>query len=141
MGKEKPKPGASKIAGGLLWAGAQWGVEWFLFPSSGLWTALGAAVGGFVAGWATVGLLNRLAKWGVGGLAMLAFGALFGVAVASGAVKGLSYLFSIWLAAKPPAVDWEALKAFLLSWRVAPALGLGALSGLYVKLKTPGKKG
>lgn len=143
MGKEKskpkPKPGASKLGGGFLWAGAQWGVEWFLYPEGTLWTALAAAFGGFIAGWITVGLLNRLGKWGVGALALLAFGALIGVAVASGAVKGLSTLFSWWFAAKPPTVDWEGLKTFVLSWRVAPALGLGALSGLYVKTKTGGK--
>ena len=137
MGKEKAKPksGASKLGGGFLWAGAQWAVEWFLYPDGTLWTAVAAAFGGFVAGWATVGLLNRLGKWGVGALALLAFGSLIGVAVASGAVKGLSTLFSWWFAATPPVIDWEGLKAFVLSWRVAPALGLGALSGLYVKSK------
>ena len=145
MGKEKakgkPKAGASKLGGGFLWAGAQWGVEWFLYPpghplAGSLWTAFAAAFGGFIAGWVTVGLLNRLGKWGVGPLALLAFGALIGAVVASGAVKGLSTLFSWWFAAKPPSIDWEGLKTFVLSWRVAPALALGALSGLYVKTKT-----
>ena len=140
MGKEKakskPKTGASKLGGGFLWAGAQWAVEWFLYPEGSLWTAFAAAFGGFIAGWLTVGLLNRLGKWGVGPLALLVFGALIGMAIASGAVKGLSTLFSWWFAAKPPTVDWETFKAFVMSWRVAPALGLGALSGLYVKTKS-----
>lgn len=140
MAKDAPKPGASKLKGAFLWAAAQLAVEWFLFHDGTIGTALAAALGGFAAGWATTGLLNRLAKWGVGGLWMVGLGVLFGVAVASGAVSGLSSLFSWWFYAKPPQVDWAGLQSFLLSWKVAPAAGLGALTGLLVKATTPSKK-
>lgn len=140
MSKEAPKTGASKLKGAFLWAGAQLAVEWFLFPGGTLWTALAAALGGFFAGWATTGLLNRFAKWGVGGAWMLALGVLFGVAFASGAVSGLSALFSMWFSTKSFDIDVDKLKLFLLSWKIAPAAGLGALTGLLVRAKTPSKK-
>ena len=140
MAKDKKPAGASKLKSGFLWAGAQFAVTWFVFPEDGgLLTAIAAAAGGFVAGWMTTGFLNRLAKWGVSALWMPVLGVLFGVAVASGAVQGLGALFS-WFYTKSFAVDLEALQAFLLSWRIVPALALGALSGLYVKAIAGGKK-
>jgi hypothetical protein len=139
MSKDAPKPGASKLKAAALWAGAQLAVEWFVFPGGTLGSAFGAALGGFAAGWATTGLLNRLAKWGVGGVWLVGLGVLVGVAVASGAVSGLAALFN-WFSTKSFDIDVEKLKGFLLSWRVAPAAGLGALTGLMVKGKPPGKK-
>jgi hypothetical protein len=139
MSKEAPKSGASKLKGAFLWAGTQLAVEWFVFPGGTLWSAAAAALGGFAAGWVTVGLLNRLAKWGVGGGPLVILGVLVGVAVASGAVSGLSALFT-WFQTKSFHVDWANLELFLFSWRVAPAAALGALSGLMVKGKAPKKK-
>ena len=139
MSKDAPKPGVSKLKGASVWAGAQLAVEWFLFPGGSLWTALAAALGGFVAGWITTGLLHRLAKWGVGGLWLVGLGAILGVAVASGAVSGLAALFS-WFSTKSFDIDVEKLKDFVTSWRVAPAAGLGALTGMMAKAKAPSKK-
>lgn len=139
MSKETPKSGASKLKTALVWAGAQLAVEWFGFPGGSLGTAIAAALGGFAAGWVTTGLLNRLAKWGVGGVWLVGLGVLVGVAVASGAVSGLAALFN-WFSTKSFDVDVEALKTFFRSGRFAPAAGLGALTGLMVKGKTPAKK-
>jgi hypothetical protein len=139
MSKETANPGASKLKGAFLWAGAQLAVEWFVFPGGSLWTAIAAALGGFAAGWVTVGLLNRLARWGVGGGPLVILGVLVGVAVASGAVNGLAALFN-WFSTKSFDIDWKSLQDFLLSWKVAPAAGLGALTGLMVKGKAPSKK-
>lgn len=145
MGDEKPKkpvkkPGASKLGGGILWALAQVGVEWFGFPESVGWgPVISAAAGAFIAGWVTTGLLNQSARWGAGGKVLLLFGAVLGVLIASGAVQGLSSALSWWRAGKID-IDWARFQDFILSWRVAPALALGALSGVYVRGKVPGKK-
>lgn len=139
MSKDAPKPGVSKLKGAAVWAGAQLAVEWFLSPEGGIPKALAAAFGGFVAGWMTTGLLNRLAKWGVGGLWLLGLGALLGVAVASGAVSGLAALFS-WFSTKSFEIDWKSLEEFVRSGKFIPAAALGALTGLMAKAKAPSKK-
>ncbi len=143
MSDEKPKkkPGASKLGGGILWALAQAGVEWFVFPDSvgGIGTVISAAGGAFIAGWITTGILNQSARWGAGGKVLLLFGAILGVLIASGAVEGLSSALSWWRAGKID-IDWVKFQDFVLSWKVAPALVLGAFTGLYVRGKVPQKK-
>ena len=55
----------------------------------------------------------------------------------SGAVRGLSSLFS-WWSAGSLQFDVAQLQAFLLSWNVVPAAVLGLLTGLWVGAKSKG---
>jgi hypothetical protein len=135
---KKPKTGWYRTGSAFLWAGAQLGVEWFVYPeASG--SAIGAAAGGFIAGWIVASLLGTLAKWGLGPKALFPIGALLGVVAASGAVYGLSSVLT-WWAAKKVEIDWSRLEAFVTTWRVAPAAALGALTGLYVRARIPAPK-
>jgi hypothetical protein len=138
--KSAPK-GGSKLQAAILWGAAQWAVEWFLVPEGGLWGSVSAAAGGFAAGWVTVALLNTLGRWKVPGKALGVLGILFGVAAVSGAVRGLSSLFTWWVT-KSLAFDVDKLMSFLLSWNVVPAAALGLLTGLWIggKGKGDGKK-
>lgn len=129
--KKAPPKGVSKLKAGILWGAAQWAVEWFLAPQGGLWDSVGAAAGGFAAGWVTTALLNTLARWKVPGKALGVLGIVLGVAAVSGAVRGLSALFS-WFSSKTLEFDVEKLQAFVLSWNVVPAAALGLLTGLCV---------
>lgn len=141
MGENKkaaPK-GVSKLKAALLWGAAQWAVDWFVVPSGGLWSSVGAGLGGFAAGWVVTGLLNTLGRWKVPGKALFVLGAILGVAVVSGAVKGLSAVFN-WFSTKSFDLDLEKLQAFVLSWNVVPALVLGALTGLVAGKGAGGKK-
>ena len=138
---KKPAPkGGSKLQAAFLWAAAQWAVDWFLVQDGGLLKAGGAALGGFVAGWLTTGLINTLARWKVPAGALGVLGLILGVAVVSGAVNGLSSLFN-WFSTKSLDFDLEKLQAFVLSWNVVPAAVLGLLTGLWVGRKSAsGKK-
>lgn len=137
---KKPAPkGASTLKAGLLWAAAQWALDWFYIQSGGLWDSIGAAAGGFAAGWVTTGLLNTLARWKVPGGALGVLGLILGVAVASGAVTGLGALFG-WFSTRSFALDVEKLQAFVLSVKVVPAAVLGFLTGLWVGRKPAKKK-
>ncbi len=142
MGENKkaaPK-GLSKLKAALLWGAAQWAVEWFLVQDGGLWNSISAGAGGFAAGWVTTGLLNTLARWKVPGNALFVLGLIIGVAAVSGAVRGLSSLFTFF-STKSLAFDLEKLQVFLLSWNVVPAAVLGALTGLWAgSLNKGGKK-
>lgn len=129
--KKAAPPGGSKLKAAFLWAAAQWGVDWFLVQDGGLWKAVGAAAGGFAAGWLTTGLINILARWRVPRGALAVVGLLFGVAAVSGAVEGLGSLFS-WFSTKSLEFDLDKLYAFVLSWNVVPAAVLGLLTGLWV---------
>ena len=127
MGESKPKTGWYRTGSAFIWAGAQWGVEWFLYPEGNLGTAVAAGVGGFIAGWVTASLLGTLAKWGLGAKALFPIGIVMGVVAASGAVYGLSSVLS-WWSAKKVEIDWYQLQTFVTSWRVAPAAALGGLT-------------
>jgi hypothetical protein len=137
--KPPPPKGLSKVKVGLVWAAAQWAVEWFLVPDGGLWGSVSAGAGGFVAGWVTTGLLNTLGRWKVPGNALFVLGLIIGVAAVSGAVRGLSSVFS-WFSTKSLEFDLDKLQAFLLSLNVVPAAALGALTGLWVGAKNKGGK-
>ena len=142
MADKKPAPkGGSKLKAAILWGAAQWAVDWFLVQEGGLWGAVSAAAGGFAAGWVTTALLNILARWKVPGQALGVIGVAVGVAAVSGAVRGLSSLFS-WFSTKSLDFDMEKMQAFLLSWNVVPAAVLGLLTGLWIgsKSKSGGKK-
>lgn len=138
---KKPAPqGGSKLKAAFLWAAAQWAVDWFLVQDGGLLKAVGAAAGGFAAGWVTTGFVNTLARWKVPAGALGVLGLILGVAVVSGAVNGLSSLFN-WFSTKSLAFDVDKLQAFLLSWNVVPAAVLGLLTGLWIGRKgASGKK-
>ncbi len=138
---KKPAPkGGSKLKAAFLWAAAQWAIEWFLVPKGGIWDSVGAAAGGFVAGWVTTGFVNTLARWKVPAGALGVLGLILGVAVVSGAVNGLSSLFN-WFSTKSLDFNIEKLQAFLLSWNVLPAAALGLLTGLWIGRKgASGKK-
>jgi hypothetical protein len=128
---KKPAPkGLSKLKAALLWGAAQWAVEWFLVQDGGIWNSIGAGAGGFAAGWVTTGLLNTLARWKVPAGALFVLGLLIGVAAVSGAVRGLSSVFTFF-STKSLDFDLEKLKMFLLSWNVVPAAALGALTGFW----------
>jgi hypothetical protein len=139
---KKPAPkGLSKFKIALVWAAAQWAVDWFLVPDGGLWGSVSAGAGGFAAGWVATALLNFLARWKVPAQALLVLGVLIGVAAVSGAVRGLSSLYT-WYATKSLDFDFERLQAFVLSWNVVPAAVLGAITGLWAggKAKSGKKK-
>lgn len=137
---KKPAPkGGSKLQAAILWGAAQWAVDWFVIQKGGLGSAIGAAAGGFIAGWVTTGLINTLARWKVPGPALGVLGLILGVAVASGAVSGLGALFA-WFSTKSFTMDVDKLQAFLHSWNVAPAATLGLLTGLWVGRKSAGGK-
>jgi hypothetical protein len=136
--KSAPK-GLSKLKAGLLWAAAQWALDWFVIQSGGLWGSVSAGVGGFAAGWIVTGLLNTLGRWKVPAGALLVLGLLLGVAAVSGAVGGLSSLFT-WWSSKELDFDLEKLKGFVLSYQVVPAAVLGALTGLVAGRKSSSKK-
>jgi len=139
MGSEKkPKKnggGGYKWGSGLIWAGGQWAVCWFITEDS-LWATVSACFSAFIAGWTTSALVGRFAKWGANAWIMMILGVFLGVAVFSGAFSGISAALD-WWKAKEVKVDWEKLQAFLLSWAVLPPAGLGLLTGLYVRMKTP----
>ena len=137
-GDKKPKSGGGgyKWGSGLIWAGGQFAVNWFLTPETHLWTVTSACIGAFIAGWTTSALLGRFAKWGANAWVMMMLGVLLGVAVFSGAFSGLSAAFD-WWKAKDVKVDWEKLEGLLISWSVVPPAGLGLLTGLYVRMKVP----
>ena len=136
--KSAPK-GLSKLKAGLLWAAAQWALDWFVIQSGGLWGSVSAGAGGFAAGWVTTGLLNTLARLKIPAGALLVLGAILGVAAVSGAVRGLSSLFT-WWSTKSLDFDLEQLKAFVLSYNVVPAAALGGLTGFVAGRKSRGKK-
>ena len=137
--EKKPKTGWYRFGSGLIWAGGQWAVEWFLYPEGDLRSAFAAVAGGFAAGWVTAAILGKFAKWGLGWKPLMAIGLVLGVTLASGAVHGLSSALS-WWSAKKVEVDWEKLRDYLISWRVAPSAALGLLTGLYVRAKIPKPK-
>jgi hypothetical protein len=142
MGDEKKKKGGGyKLGSGLIWAGGQWGVNWFLTPDLHLWQIVSACFSAFFAGITTAGLLGRFAKWGANAWVMMILGVLVGVAVFSGAFTGLSAAWD-WYNTKDIKVDWDRLQKTLLDWSVLPAAALGLLTGLYVRSRTPqgGKK-
>jgi hypothetical protein len=148
MGSEKKKEGPRKAGGGykwssaLMWAGGQFAYNWFATPELPLGPTFSAVFGAFFAGWTTSALLGRFAKWGANSWVLMILGVLIGVAVFSGAFSGLSSAID-WWHAKEVKVDWEKLQKFLLSYSVLPPAGLGLLTGLYVRMKTPrgsGKK-
>jgi hypothetical protein len=137
---KKPAPkGLSKVKAALLWGAAQWAVEWFLIQEGGLWNSIGAGAGGFAAGWVTTALLNTLARWKIPAGALFVLGLIIGVAAVSGAVRGLSSIFSFF-SSKPLEFDVEKLKMFLLSWNVVPAAVLGALTGYWAGSRNKGEK-
>lgn len=144
MGSEKKKPksggGGYKWGSGLIWAGGQWAVNWFITYQVGLWEIGSACFSAFVAGWTTSAFLGRFAKWGANTWMMMILGALFGVAVFSGAFTGLFAAID-WWKTKDVKVDWDKLQDFLLSWSVVPPAVLGVLTGLYVRAKIPGGGG
>lgn len=138
---KKKAGGGYKWGSGLLWAGGQFAVNWFLTPDQHLWAVVSACFSAFFAGWTTSALLGRIAKWGANAWIMMILGVLVGVAVFSGAFSGIAAVYD-WWKAKDVQVDWDKLQAFLLSWSVVPPAVLGLLTGLYVRAKTPsgGKK-
>ncbi len=135
MSDEKPKTGKYRLGSALLWAAAQGSVAWFAMKA-GLWKSIGAGFGGLVAGWATAALLGRLAKWGAGVKAMAVLGLVIGVAVASGAVAGLSAAIN-WYYLGRLDFDWDGLGKFVLSTAAVPAAALGLLTGIYVRSRIP----
>jgi hypothetical protein len=140
MGDEKKsKGGGYKLGSGLIWAGGQFGVNWFLTPDTHLWHVASVCFSAFFSGITTAGLLSRFAKWGANAWVMMILGVLIGVAVFSGAFTGISAAIN-WWQAKDVKVDWDKLQAFLISWSVVPPIALGLLTGLYVRSKTPAKK-
>jgi hypothetical protein len=136
--KAAPK-GVSKLKAALVWGAAQWALDWFVIQSGGLWGSVGAGAGGFAAGWVTTALLNTLSRWKIPGKALAVLGLLLGVAAVSGAVKGLSSLFT-WFSTKELDFDLDKLQAFVLSWNVVPAAVLGLLTGLVAGGKSKGGK-
>ncbi len=138
---KKPAPkGGSKLQAALLWAAAQWALEWFYIQKGGLWEAVAAAAGGFAAGWVTTGFVNTLARWKVPAAALGVLGLILGVVVVSGAVTGLGSLFN-WSSTKPLDFNLKDLQAFVLSPNVVPAAALGLLTGLWIGRKgASGKK-
>lgn len=136
--KGAPK-GVSKLKAALVWGAAQWALDWFVIQSGGLWGSVGAGAGGFAAGWVVTALLNTLARWKIPGKALAVVGLLLGVAAVSGAVKGLSSLFS-WFSTKELDFDLDKLQAFVLSLNVVPAAVLGLLTGLVAGRKPAAKK-
>jgi hypothetical protein len=139
MGDDKKKGGGGyKLGSAFIWSAGQWAVCWFVTEDTLLHT-ISACVSAFFAGWSTSALLGRFAKWGANAWVMMILGVLVGVAIFSGAFTGLTAAID-WWRAKDVKVDWDKLQKFLLSWSVVPPAGLGLLTGLYVKSKTPGKK-
>jgi hypothetical protein len=136
--KGAPK-GVSKLKAALVWGAAQWALDWFVIQSGGLWGSVGAGAGGFAAGWVVTALLNTLARWKIPGKALAVLGLILGVAAVSGAVKGLSSLFT-WFSTKELDFDLDKLQAFVLSWNVVPAAVLGLLTGLVAGGKSKGGK-
>jgi hypothetical protein len=136
--KKKPKTGRYRLGSGLLWAAGQFAYNWFITPDLTLGRTLSAIFAAFLAGWTTALILGRFAKWGAGYKVLMLAGILVGVAVFSGAFSGLSSALE-WWETKAINVDWVKLKAFLLSWSVAPPAGLGFLPGAYVRSKSPRK--
>lgn len=143
MGREKekkPKTGWYRLGSGLLWAGGQFGYNWFITKELWLGPTLSAIASAFIAGWTTAAILGRFAKWGAGYKVLMPLGILIGVAVFSGAFSGLSSALS-WWNAKEVKFDWAKLQEFLLKdWSVAPPAGLGLLTGVYVRAKIPQPK-
>lgn len=135
----KQKTGKYRLGSALIWGAAQWGVEWFVFPEHSLWQAVAAAFGGVVAGWTTATLLGFLARWGASAWPMMVAGLFIGVAVMSGAVQGITYGIAL-LWKQPATFDLDKLLLFLKSWAVVPALVLGVITGLYVRIQIPRKK-
>lgn len=145
MGSEKKKPksgggGGYKWGSGFIWAGGQWAVNWFITYKVGLWEIGSACFSAFVAGWMTSAFVARFAKWGANAWILMILGAIFGVAVFSGAFTGLFAAID-WIRAKDVSIDWHKLQDFLLSPSVVPPALLGLLTGLYVKTKFPGQGG
>src|SRR2546428_3371304 len=137
MGKEKnPKSGGCKWRSGLIWAAGQCAYNWFATPELRLGPTFSAVFGAFIAGWSTSAILGRFAKWGANAWFLMVLGVLVGVAIFSGAFSSLSSVLD-WWDAKAVKVDWDKLQAFLLSWSVLPPAGLGLLTALYVRMKTP----
>ena len=135
MSDEKPKTGKYRLGSAFIWAAAQGAIAWFALKA-GLWQSVGAAFGGLVAGWGTAALLGRFAKWGAGAGVMAVLGVVFGVAVASGAVAGLTSAIH-WYNVGTFAFDWNTLGRFVLSTAAIPAAVLGLLTGLYVRSRIP----
>jgi hypothetical protein len=135
MSDEKPKTGRYRLGSALLWAAAQGSIAGYLMEA-GLWKSIGAGFGGLVAGWATAALLGRVATWGAGARVMAVLGIVVGVAVASGAVAGLSAAIN-WYHVGKVVFDWDSLGRFVLSTAAVPAAVLGLLTGLYVRFKIP----
>jgi hypothetical protein len=135
MSDEKPKTVKYRLGSAFIWAAAQGSIAWFAM-GAGLWKSVGAGFGGLVAGWATAALLGRFAKWGAGAAVMAVLGLVIGVAVASGAVTGLSAAIN-WYYVGKINFDWDNLGKFVLSTAAIPAAALGLLTGLYVRARTP----
>ena len=137
---KKEKTGRYRLGSALVWGAGQWAVEWFVFPEHSLGQAIAAAFGGVIAGWTTATLLGVLAKWGAGAWPMMIAGILVGVAVMSGAVHGIDYGLAI-LQSRPRVLDLDRFLKFLMSWSVIPAVVLGIITGLYVRIQIPHPKG
>jgi hypothetical protein len=135
MSDEKPKTGTYRLGSAFIWAAAQGSIAWFAMQA-GLWKSIGAGFGGLVAGWVTAALLGRFAKWGAGSGVMAVLGLVFGVAVASGAVTGLSAAIN-WYNVGKVDFGWDSLGRFVLSTAAVPAAVLGLLTGLYVRSRIP----
>lgn len=123
-----------------MWAAGQGAVAWYYtqLPLS----KVGAAVfGGLLAGWLTAAVVGRFARWGTGVKFLVLLGILFGVAFSSGAVAGLSALFSLWAwwwyEGVPLVVNWDQFLGFILSTAAIPAAVLGLITGLYVSAVMP----
>ena len=139
--KKKPKSGGGggyKWGSAMIWAVGQWAVCWFVTEDH-LTATISACFSSFIAGWTTSAFVGRFAKWGANVWILLILGVVFGVAVFSGAFSGL-YAAIDWWKTKDVKIDWDKLKAFMLSLAVIPPAVLGALTGLYVKTKFPGGK-
>ena len=132
--KEKRSGGGYKWGSGLIWAGGQFAVNWFLTPEAHLPSVISACVSAFFSGWTTSAFLGRFARWGANSWVLMILGVLIGVAVFSGAFSGISAAME-WWQSRNVKVDWDKLQNFLLSWWVLPPAGLGLLTGLYVRGK------
>ena len=132
MSGGKPGTGWYRLGSAAIWGGAQGAMAHYVSGGS----TLGAAFGGALAGWCTASLVGRFAKWGAGARLLMILGAVVGIAVASGAVTGLSQLFD-WWRTKELKVDWASLGRFFTNGAFAPAALLGLVTGLYVRWKIP----
>lgn len=137
MEEKKPRVGRYRLGSAFLWAAAQGAVAWFQEP--GVFSTLGAALGGAIAGWGTASLLGWFARFGAGAKVMMISGLVLGVGIASGAVVGVGYAISH-LRPGEVKVDWDTLGRSFTSGAAIPAAVLGVVTGLFVRAKFPRPK-